>query len=105
MIWDVYYTDDAKQDLQEIYNYISDDLLVPETAENQVIRIMEAAESLDVMPLRYKLYEHEPWFSLGIRFFPVDNYLIFYLPDTLQSTVAISRIIHSSRDVEAHLSN
>ena len=103
MSWDVLYTDDAIRDLQEIRGYISDVLRAPETAERQVIRIMDAAESLDHMPLRHRLCDYEPLRSQGFRILPVDNYLVLYLPDESQGSVAISRVIYGSRDIERHL--
>ena len=79
MIFNVVYTSEARQDLRDIYEYIAYELLVPEIAYGQVDRIMKAARSLEQMPMRYRLYEEEPWHSQGLRFLPVDNYLIFYL--------------------------
>ena len=56
MTWKVNYTEDAEQDLQDIYEYISDFLLEPVIAEKQANRIMDTVDSLDHMPLRYRLY-------------------------------------------------
>ena len=103
MIWKVNYTEDAEQDLQSIFDYISDVLLEPVTAANQTNRIMDAANSLDHMPLRYRLYDKEPWRSRGLRVMPADNYLVFYLPDEIKKTVAIIRIMYGGRDIDKHL--
>jgi len=103
MTWNIYYTDDAQEDLQGIYDYISDVLLAPETAEKQTDRIMDAADSLDHMPLRHRLYDHEPWRSKGLRVLPVDNYMLFYLPNEVDRAVAIIRIMYGGRDFERHL--
>jgi toxin ParE1/3/4 len=103
MIWKVNYTEDAEQDLQSIFDYISDVLLEPVTAANQTNRIMDAADSLDHMPLRYRLYDKEPWRSRGLRVMPVDNYLVFYLPDETKKIVAIIRIMYGGRDIDKHL--
>ena len=94
----VIYSARARQDLRNIYEYISYDLLVPETATRQTRR------SLDEMPMRHRLYDDEPWHSQGVRFFPVDNYLVFYLPDETKNTVYIVRIIYSGRDIKKQLS-
>ena len=103
MIWKVNYTEDAEQDLQSIFDYISGVLLEPVTAANQTNRIMDVADSLDHMPLRYRLYDKEPWRSRGLRVMPVDNYLVFYLPDETKKTVAIIRIMYGGRDIDKHL--
>ena len=103
MIWKVIYTDDALADLQGVYDYIAFTLLEPVTAERQSERIMDAADSLDNMPMRHRLYDKEPWRSKGLRVLPVDNYLIFYLPNGADSTVAIIRIMYGGRDVDHQL--
>ena len=103
MIWNVEYTADAEQDLQDIYDHISLVLEVPVTAENQTNRIMDAVDSLDQMPLRFRLYEHEPWRSKGLRVMVVDNYLVFYLPEESSGTVRIIRIMFGGRDIPRHL--
>ena len=104
MIWEVSYTDSAHLDLQEIYDYIADVLFEPAIAQKQTDRIMDTADSLNFMPLRHRLCDYEPWRSRGWRFVPVDNYLIFYLPDESQNTVFIMRIMYGGRDIEEHLS-
>lgn len=103
MSWTIIYSDRARQDLRNIYEYIAYNLLAPETASKQTERIMKSIRSLEEMPKRYRLYDNEPWHSQGIRFFPVDNYLVFYLPDEEESTVNIVRIMYGRRDINKQL--
>lgn len=49
------YSVDALDDLREIYSYIANELLVPETASAQLSRIRKEVRSLDFMPARYTL--------------------------------------------------
>ena len=105
MIFDVSYSAEARQDLRDIYEYIAYELLVPETAARQAERIMKAARSLEQIPMRYRLYEGEPWHSQGLRVLPVDNYLVFYLPDENSATVNIIRIMYGGRDIENQLND
>ena len=49
----VYYSVDALGDLREIYSYIANELLVPETAKAQLRRIRKEVRSLDFVPARY----------------------------------------------------
>lgn len=102
-VYRIKYSESALDDLKSIYEYIAFELLVPDTAVNQVNRIMKAIKTLDEMPMRHKIYEEEPWQSQGLRFFPVDNYLVLYLPKEEQKTVNIVRIIYSGRDVTVQL--
>lgn len=103
MSWNIVYTAEARRDLRNIYEYIAYDLLVLETAAGQTQRIMKEIRALDEMPMRFRLYEEEPWHSVGLRFFPVDNYLVFYLPDESQNIVSIVRIMYGGRDICSQL--
>ena len=103
MIFHVAYSAEARQDLRDIYEYIACELLVPETAAGQTERIMKAIRSLEQMPMRHRLYEEEPWHRQGLRVLPVDNYLVFYLPDENSATVNIIRIMYGGRDIDKQL--
>ena len=103
MSWTVKYTNQAREDIKAIYEYIAFELLVPDTATGQIQRIFKMVRELDEMPMRFKLYEDEPWKSKGLRFVPVDNYLIFYLLIDETNTVSIVRIIYAGRDMNKQL--
>ncbi len=59
--------------------------------------------SLDNMPERNRLYEREPLKSRGLRVLPIDNYVIFYIPDAVTMIVTIIRIMYAGRDIENQL--
>ena len=101
--WTVVYTERAERDLRSIFEYIAFSLLEPEIAKNQSRRIMDAVAKLNEMPLRYHLYEKEPWYSKGLRVLPIDNYLAFYLPVKSTTTVVVVRIMYGGRNIEEQL--
>lgn len=101
----IQYTDKAKEDLRDIYKYISEELLVPDTAKLQFKRIIKAVRSLEQFPFRHSLYRDEPWKSKGLRLFPKDNFIIFYLPDEKKKVVDIVRIMFGGRNVVAQLND
>ena len=103
MKWAVSYSREAREDLRSIYSYIAFELLAPETAANQYRRIASAIVKLGEMPMRFPLYKSEPWISLGMRWFPVDNYLVFYFVDEEMQRVDIARIMYKGRNVEEQL--
>lgn len=104
MSWNVIYTEQAELDLRNIFEYIAYGLLAPDAAKNQSKRIMDAIATLDEMPFRHQRYEKEPWHSKGMRFIPVDNYLIFFFILESENTVAVVRIMYGGRDIEYKLS-
>ena len=94
------YSVNALDDLREIYAYIANELLIPETAAAQLGRIRKEVHSLDFMPTRYTLFEWEPWHSMKIHQLPVDNFIVYYLVDDEERTVTIARIFYGSRDIK-----
>ena len=99
----VAYTFKARQDIRDIYEYITFTLLAPNAAQNTTGKIMEAARSLESMPERNPLYKDEPWHSNGLRFVPVKNYIVFYTVNMQTDTVTIVRIMYRAMDVAKQL--
>ena len=64
---------------------------------------MDTIAKLNQMPMRYRLYEKEPWHSKGIRILPVNNFLAFYLPVKVQETVVVIHTMCSGRNIEEQL--
>mgnify|MGYP003404940783 CR=1 FL=1 len=94
------YSEDALNDLREIYAYIANELLVPETAAAQVGRIRKEVRSLDFMPARYALVEWDPWHSMKMHQLPVDNFIVYYLVDDEEMAVTVVRIFYGGQDIE-----
>ncbi len=103
MIYEIEMTEATKKDLQSIFEYIAFELQEPENAKNQMRRLESRILSLDTMPERYKSYDKEPWHSQGFRILPVDNFIVFYIPDANTKIVTIIRILYSVRDIEKQL--
>lgn len=49
--------------------------------QKQLQRLKKSILGLNEMPKRFPLYQKEPWLSRGMRFVPVDNFLVYYIPD------------------------
>ena len=98
--YNVGYSVYALDDLREIYSYIANELLVPETAAAQLGRIRKKVRTLDFMPARYALVSWEPWHSMKIHQLPVDNFIVYYLIDYVKRSVTVVRIFYDSRDIE-----
>ena len=82
MHWKIEFTGQARQDLRNILDYITFDLQEPQIAVNLVRTITEEILSLDQMPMRYRLYDEEPWRTQGLH---------------------IVRIIYGGRDISRQL--
>lgn len=89
----------AKNDLIRIYRYIADDLLSPDNAERQLDRLYDSISSLDEMPDRFRIYDIEKWRGRNLRVMPVNNYLVFYVPDSDNQSVTVIRVLYGGQDV------
>ncbi len=105
MIFDVIISAQAEEDLRGIFEYITFELLSPENAEKQLERLEKQILSLDEMPERFPRYAKEPWYSRGLRFVAIDNYIVFYIPDMEEQMVTILRVMYSGRNIEEQLSD
>ena len=103
MIYKVIITEQADEDLRGIYEYIAFELLSPDNAAGQLIRLEEGITSLNEFPEKFRLYEKEPWRSKGLRVAPVDNYQIFYISNKIKHTVTVVRVIYAGRDIDNQL--
>lgn len=97
----VVYSPAALDDLDVIYSYIAYELAAEPTARNQANRIRKEIRSLDVFPGRYAKADWEPWASAGIYKVSVDNFVVYYLIDSVAELVTVIRIFYGGRDVES----
>ena len=103
MMYRLEMTEQAETDLREIYEYIASELLAPENASGQLDRLETHIEGLMEFPKKFRCYEKEPWHGRGMRVMPVDNYLVFYIPDAEEALVTIIRVMYAGRDVDVQL--
>jgi len=101
--YEVVITNAAEKDLQDIFTYIATELSEPETAIKLCNKIEKEILNLDTIPHRHALYKKAPWFSRGLRFFPVDNFLIFYIVNDTDSKVHVLRVLYGECNVEDQL--
>ncbi len=90
-------TDKALSDMEEIYNYIAEQLEAPEAAMGQYNRIADAIETLDTFPERVKLMETEEECALGLRQIAVDNFSVFF--HIREERVIITNVLYSASDI------
>ncbi len=98
MHYEVKLTSQAIGQVEEIVQYISKILLVPETARKWVDTLQSEISKLNCMPSRYSLTEEEPWHTKGIHKMPFKNFLVYYLIDEDKKVVWITAVIYGRRD-------
>ena len=100
MSYNIELTDTFNNDLLEISLYISIDLQQPNAAANLTKNITDHIRLLGDNPYLFKSFESEPWHSRGWRYFPVNNYLVFYSVNDTTQTVKVIRVVYGARNIE-----
>lgn len=99
MTYKVFISEQAEQDLNDIYSFIYNELKSKISADRVSQRLRNAMLGLSMMPKRFQVYPSEPWFSRGVRSVHVGKYLVFYLVNDDKDDVLILRIVYGKRNV------
>lgn len=97
-------TSQAEEQIQEIINYITHELMAPESALHLLNTLEDSFASLAHLPQRVALIDEEPWRTNGIHRLPVKNFLVYFWIDENNMKVQITAIIYSKRDQLQQLS-
>ena len=74
--YEVRVTRQALEQMKEIMHYISNDLMVPDAANNLLDKIKAEIMKLSCFPKKHALIDEEPWRTEGMRKIVVKNFLI-----------------------------
>lgn len=105
MIYQLKISNQAKQDLRDVYEYIAFTLLSPENADKLINNLEKKILSLANFPKRFKLYFDNLWHDQELRVMPVNNFLVFYISDSQKQIVTILRIMYHGRNIPQELHN
>jgi addiction module RelE/StbE family toxin len=92
----LFYSPLARQDLDDIFDYIAYELENPSSATETVNAILDAAESLEGFPFIGSHVKGLPFAIDEYRFLGVRNYLLFYR--VTDSRIFVDRILYNRRD-------
>ena len=98
MEYQVRITAQAQEQLREIRDYITNELLAPDAAQNMLGLLASEMASLSRMPGRVRLVDEEPWRSEGVRMKAVRDYLVYFWIDEEKKVVQVFAVIYARRD-------
>ena len=102
--YEIIYTEAAAQDIEEKADYIAAQFCDPDLAENWYFRLKaDLQKQLSTFPLKYPLYDVEPWNQRGIREYISRNDVVLYSVDVDGFRVYILAVCTKGRDLAAHL--
>lgn len=98
MAYKVKITPSAVSQLRETVEYISEVLLVPETAAKWLDILKREISSLDSLPNRFPLTDEQPWRTKGVRKQIVKGFIVYYIVDEGSATVTVIAVVYGRRD-------
>ncbi len=93
-------TPKAADDLDNIYQYISEELFLTSSAANILERIERGIMRLREFPFSCNYVADEYLRNKGYRKLIVDNYIVFYLIEEENSQVIIMRVLYGKQKYE-----
>ena len=95
-----HFTKKAEADLGEILSYISVELSNPEAAASFLKDLQTVLTSICSVPKIGSIVENEFLPDKEIRKSLVGNYVLYYLPDAVEMTIYILRILYGRRNLD-----
>jgi len=86
----------AEQDLDEILDYISNDLFSPQSADRLLDRIEQEVESVCDFPFSRPLVADQILSAKGYRIIVVENFNLFYIIE--DGVIVIYRVLYGRRN-------
>ena len=95
--YEVIISEQAAQDMNDIYEYIHSVIGMPQIAMVQFDRIADAIETLDIFPERIKIMPDSQRQNMKFRQLLVDNFSVIFTISG--NTVNISRVAYSPSNI------
>lgn len=96
--YDIIITERAKQELKEIYGYISKSLMEENAAEKLIDKIEKELLQLEDIPEGFSVIENYRKKDFEYRRLPINNYVAIYRIDKEKREVYIIRIVYGGRN-------
>lgn len=103
MEFSVVLSDQAKEDIAGIYDYILNVLKSEINAESVLNRLYSAIDELSYMAESYHFYPNGTWYSMGVHYFSVGSYSVFYVVE--KNIVTVIHVAYGKRDLDNVLSD
>lgn len=97
-VYEIEFTEDSKNEIREIYKYISDKLIAKEAAKRLMQKMRKIVMSLAETPRLYAKIEKSDKRKRDFRKIVIDNYVILYTIDEKNKIVYISHMYYSGMD-------
>ena len=107
MNFSVSISNQAEEDLADIYSFILNEYKSQINADAVLGRLYTEINNLSFMADGYHLYPNEPWYSRGLRYFSINDYSIFYIIKDVEDRkeARVTHVTNGKRDLDRFLSD
>ena len=97
-IYEIEFTEDARDEIREIYKYISENLVAKKSARDLMKKMRNTIMDLAESPKLYMKIEKKDRRKRDFRRIVIDNYIILYTIDEEKKTVYIAHMYYGRRN-------
>lgn len=97
-IYEIEFTEDARDEIREIYEYISKNLINEDAAKRLMSKMRKNVMDLAESPKIYVKTEKKDRMKREFRRMVVDNFVILYIIDEDKKTIYISHMYYGRRN-------
>lgn len=99
----IVFTNDCKQEIDNIYNYISNNLYAPKAAKKLMNKVETTVQSLKDMPEAYRTIKKYSEFGMKYRRIVINNYVIIYTISEEKNTVYIVHMYYGRSNYSEYI--
>ena len=97
-IYEIEFTEDCRDEIREIYKYISEKLIEKEAAKRLMQKMRKTVMDLAESPRLYAKIEKKDKMERNFRRIVVNNYVILYTIDENKKSIYISHMYYGGRN-------
>lgn len=97
-IYEVEFTENCIEEMDEIYKYISNKLFANVAANNLIQKVKEEVLALEISPMLYMKIDKTDEFEREYRRIVIKNYIVLYTIDEEQKKVYVSHMYYGRRN-------
>ena len=97
-IYEIEFTEDCREEIDEIYEYISEKLVAENSAKKLMLKMRAAIMDLSESPNLYMKIEKKDKLKREYRRIVIDNFVVLYTVDESNKKVYIAHMYYGRRD-------
>ena len=97
-IYEIEFTEDARDEIRDIYEYISKNLVAEEAAKRLMRKMRQSVMDLAEAPKIYMKIEKKDKRKREFRRMVIDNFVVLYTIDENRKTIYISHMYYGRRN-------